>query len=340
MTLFSKSSDRNVLFFSTEKKSKIHSQQYSINDINILESLNYNVVHVNSFFSKSFFTSKFYYSWWAVGSIIPLLYSFILNKKLITVVGGNEVTNYFDSISNKPIGYTNYNFFKKICVYFVLKYSSEVIVVSKYLERCCMNIFSRNYHVVYNCIDPNKYSNFNYEIRKDFLFIANFNSIAYNLKRTSNLLQAFNFYLQDYPNTQLHVCGQAGEMSESFNNLIFEIGIVDNVIFHGLIDNNRMPELFNNSKVYLQPSDTETFGLSILEALSCGCQVVCSDVGAVGELFSDYVIFCNQNSVFSIYNSMLDCHTNNVSSNLNLSEFELESRKNNLKFILSNLGVL
>ena len=123
---------KNILFFSMEEKEKLLSQQYSLTDIYCLKKLFKNVFVTNKIFSKKYFDSDIYFSWWASGSIIPMIYALILSKKIYVVAGGNESTIYYDSVTKQGAGYTAYNPIKKLIVRFVLRNATKVICVSNF----------------------------------------------------------------------------------------------------------------------------------------------------------------------------------------------------------------
>jgi hypothetical protein len=76
-----------------------------------------------------------------------------------------------------------------------------------------------------------------------------------------------------------------------------------------------------NSKMYVQPSDTETFGQAVLEALSFGVPVVVSKCGALPEICSDFGFYVNQNDPISIANKIQEI--------LMFESSDLEKLKNN-----------
>ena len=61
-----------------------------------------------------------------------------------------------------------------------------------------------------------------------------------------------------------------------------EHNLCDNVMFIGKQDN--LPELFGCTDVLLLPSETESFGLVALEAMSCEVPVVATRVGGLPEV--------------------------------------------------------
>lgn len=63
------------------------------------------------------------------------------------------------------------------------------------------------------------------------------------------------------------------------------LGLHDRVVFPGMQLN--AAEYLAAADVYLQASDTESFGLSVLEAMACGVPVVSTAVGGVPEVVAD-----------------------------------------------------
>lgn len=101
-------------------------------------------------------------------------------------------------------------------------------------------------------------------------------------KRPQDLLQAF---------AQAGVAGAyllfAGEgpLRESLENIARELGVADRVRFLGFLNQSKLPGAYIASDVLVLPSEYETFGLVVSEAMACGLPVVVSDhVGARFDL--------------------------------------------------------
>ena len=52
----------------------------------------------------------------------------------------------------------------------------------------------------------------------------------------------------------------------------------------GFVSDEELTQIYNLACVYCQPSIDEGFGLPVLEAMACGCPVVCSDRGSLPEI--------------------------------------------------------
>lgn len=90
----------------------------------------------------------------------------------------------------------------------------------------------------------------------------------------------------------------AGPHESIFREYIFKIHPQNGAKYAvlGFIPN--IQELYNNISVYIQPSVTEGFGLEILEAMSYGRPVICSDCAGASEIIkeeSDGFVFPSRN---------------------------------------------
>lgn len=66
-----------------------------------------------------------------------------------------------------------------------------------------------------------------------------------------------------------------------------EHGVSSHVRFLGRLEDNALVNLYRSCDVYLSPTRYEGFGLTLLEAMSCGAPVVCTDVPAANEIVRD-----------------------------------------------------
>jgi N-acetyl-alpha-D-glucosaminyl L-malate synthase BshA len=64
-----------------------------------------------------------------------------------------------------------------------------------------------------------------------------------------------------------------------------DLGVSEHVYFLGKLD--AVAPLLASADLFLLPSESESFGLSALEALACGVPVVCSNAGGLPEVVRD-----------------------------------------------------
>jgi len=85
---------------------------------------------------------------------------------------------------------------------------------------------------------------------------------------------------------QLVVVGMKGWMVENTASLIKQLGIEEDVIFLGFINDAHLCQLYNMTEVFVFPSFYEGFGFPILEAFACGAAVVTSNTSSCAEIAS------------------------------------------------------
>ena len=91
------------------------------------------------------------------------------------------------------------------------------------------------------------------------------------------------------PDIRFVIVGKKGSDFPALQALVAEVGANAYVDFQGVIDDAKKISMLQRCALYLQPSRYEGFGLSILEAMSCGAPVVTSRAGAIPEVGADAV---------------------------------------------------
>lgn len=66
-----------------------------------------------------------------------------------------------------------------------------------------------------------------------------------------------------------------------------QLGVSDVVVWHGLVGQERLRELFAAADVYLHPAVSEAFGVAVLEAQAAGLPVVATRIGGIPEAVRD-----------------------------------------------------
>jgi L-malate glycosyltransferase len=103
------------------------------------------------------------------------------------------------------------------------------------------------------------------------------------LKRVDDVVRIFSEVNRVRPAVLLLI-GDGPERSK-VEALVRQLGLGNRVVFVGKMVS--FVELLQASDVFLMPSESESFGLAALEALSCGVPVVASDVGGIPEVVPD-----------------------------------------------------
>lgn len=102
-------------------------------------------------------------------------------------------------------------------------------------------------------------------------------------KDTATLIRAFSGMIKKWPNLKLLLIGR-GELQPQLESLVKKLGIADRVIFAGSMkDIDTAMSIFN---IFILPSRSEAFGLTILEAMRANIPVIASKVGGIPEIIT------------------------------------------------------
>ena len=115
---------------------------------------------------------------------------------------------------------------------------------------------------------------------------ALFVSSLWPYKNVHGLLRAWALARSRLGGRQLVIVGwpRGKGYLASLHALVRQLGIGEDVVFCGGIDHGETAKFYQSADVFIYPSINESFGLTILEAMACGCPVVTSDTTAMPEI--------------------------------------------------------
>ncbi|WP_295433678.1 glycosyltransferase [uncultured Thiodictyon sp.] len=108
------------------------------------------------------------------------------------------------------------------------------------------------------------------------------------------LLQALPAVLARHPQTRLIIAG-GGPLEGKIRHLCAVAGIGGQVDLLGMVAQSDLPPLYRRAALFVAPfivaagGDQEGFPLVPLEAIGCGCPIVCGEVAAFGEVIRNDV---------------------------------------------------
>lgn len=114
------------------------------------------------------------------------------------------------------------------------------------------------------------------------------NNIVLYLSRVSrqkgpmSFIRAAKRVLAREPNARFVVAGK-GEMVPEMIHYCIENGIMEKVTFTGFVPDSEAQRLYEKADVYVLPSVSEPFGISVLEAMTSGTPTIVSKTTGVGE---------------------------------------------------------
>ena len=95
-------------------------------------------------------------------------------------------------------------------------------------------------------------------------------------KGSLDLIRVFEGIAERNPRARLHIVGDGAEL-EGVKALIAEKKLDDRIVLHGFQNKKYIYSLLPKTSLYLMTSHTESFGLVLLEAMSCGIPCLAFD---------------------------------------------------------------
>lgn len=331
-------------FFSTEGLEKINQQQYSLQDVNILRDLDFEVC-ISSSLRDIPWNCDLYFGWWATGSVIPTIVAKLVGSPVIVVAGGNEAQLYRDSVTSAPVGYLASPLYKKMAALVTLYLCDRLTVVSDYMSADVIKLCKRHPIVVYNSVDTRLFCM--RSVKREYITsIFNLDEAVVALKRGEIFIRAISLVIKNVPDAKFLIIGRRGSAYERLKNLVKELGVAENITFLEPIPNSEIPVWLSRSLCYVQISDTETFGMSVAEAMACETPVVVSRKGAMPEVVGKDGTYVDHNDAISVARGILEVLTmdpdrrGQVGAELRrriVQNFSYEGRKQSFSRIISEL---
>lgn len=106
-------------------------------------------------------------------------------------------------------------------------------------------------------------------------------------KNLFRLIQSFSMLDQEILNkTKIVLVGKYSKSDvKQLRNLSSKLGLIKkNIVFSGYITNRELNILYSNCSLFVFPSLHEGFGLPVLEAMTCGAPVICSNSSSLPEV--------------------------------------------------------
>lgn len=179
---------------------------------------------------------------------------------------------------------------KKVVETLLRNWVDMTISVSNTLKGQLSNslIHSKKITTIYNGIDPSPYNEISaaYSLRKRFGFLPT-DTIVGNVARLAEvknhylLLRVMKKIIEEIPQAKLLIVGD-GELRNKLEAFAKDLGISNNVVFGGEVDN--VSELLHLMDIFVLSSTYEGISITILEAMASGKAVVATNVGGNPEI--------------------------------------------------------
>ncbi len=201
------------------------------------------------------------------------------NTKTICVIGGYEAVNRPDL----SYGSVRSSWRRKLIGH-ILKQCDRVVCVSEFSRESTRELFSvdeRKIELIHNAIDTDFFTPTPERPRKPgtVLTVSSLDRERIKIKGLDILTETARLL----PDVSFNV---VGKIVDSAAQAAIQTA-PNNMTFTGVLDHEALRELYRTHAVYYQPSRHESFGVSVIEAMACGCIPVCSRFGALPEVVGD-----------------------------------------------------
>jgi glycosyltransferase involved in cell wall biosynthesis len=125
-----------------------------------------------------------------------------------------------------------------------------------------------------------------YGIRQPYVFTLSAKN--WKTKNLSKVLEAIKICQAEVGSVfQTVIAGSSDGFREASRQGMTQI---ENVVLTGFVPPEELPKLYRGADVFVMGSKYEGFGLPLLEAMNCGCPVVCSNGGSLAEVAAEGAI--------------------------------------------------
>jgi glycosyltransferase involved in cell wall biosynthesis len=176
------------------------------------------------------------------------------------------------------------------------------LFLSNWAEGEFKKIYTGNTRVVRSGADPSRFApgGDRQKIRERFGygagdFVLLWLGIFMPHRRLQDAIEAVSLLSDKGANVKLLLAGSDRSYPEycnSLKNLVNELGVQSRVTFTGKVADEEIRDFYCACDAFLFPNEQQTWGLAVLEAMSCGRAVLVSQGAAVHEVLTD-----NENAI-------------------------------------------
>lgn len=140
-------------------------------------------------------------------------------------------------------------------------------------------------------------------------------------KNLQVIIDAFNKVVKEIPDAKLIIVGDGPSKSDLIRQTK-SLNLENNIIFKGRVTSETKVQLIKESKILVNPSLIEGFGIVVLEGFACGKPVITSDSKPLSDLVDDEIdgyVLPSNNSEFWAEKMIYLLNDNKKSQNMGLA---------------------
>jgi glycosyltransferase involved in cell wall biosynthesis len=204
-------------------------------------------------------------------------------------------------------------FYGRVVVRRLARRQDRIIAVSRNTARDIVTFFGlpeRRIEVVHNGVEHDRFYPGSSSRAKDWLaqrfglkgpFFLYLARLEHPGKNHLRLIEAFGqFKTATRADWQLAFGGSDWHGAEAIHSAIEASPHRTNIRSLGFVPDSELPELYRAADAFVYPSLYEGFGMPPLEAMACGCPVISSTRGSLGEVIGDAALVVNPEDIHDI----------------------------------------
>lgn len=196
------------------------------------------------------------------------------------------ITYHNDIIGNGAANYVA-EFYNSTALKSLLNEADKIIITQpNYLHSSpYLGNYKGKIEVIPNGVDVDKFKSLNVNKQENSIFFLSLLDEFHKYKGLDYLLSALKIVKLEIENVKL-IIGGKGKLLDYYSSMVKDMGLKDNVEFHGFIPDEKIVEYYNKCSVFVLPSISskqEGFGIVALEALACETPVISTEIVGVAS---------------------------------------------------------
>ncbi|MCJ7443028.1 MAG: glycosyltransferase family 4 protein [Methanotrichaceae archaeon] len=272
-------------------------------------------------------SSDVLYTWFGdIHSFLAICICKLFRKKSFIVIGGYEVAN------NPEINYGLMSkSLTKIMVKFILDNADCIIAISKFIrDEIIKYSENKKIYLIYNGVDHERFCP--YGIKENIVM-----TVANNISSDTIKLKGIDTFIKSAKNFSNIKFILIGDYNIQDVRDCIGFDIPSNVEFIGFVPNKSLEKWYQRAKIYCQLSLRESFGMALVEAMSCQCIPVVTNKAALPEIVGKTGYCAKYNDIESVTDAIreaLDSKKGDDARERVISLFSKDIRREKLKNVI------
>ena len=187
--------------------------------------------------------------------------------------------------------------------------ANEIIFLSKYTKKIISKFLKKNinYSIIphgienissklgktksYDCL-------WNFKLKKKIKIV--YVSPLFLYKNHYTVAKAYSNLKKKYPNLDIKFIGNYKQNLKLLNKILYDVPEINKKNFIGEINQINVLKNLIKSDIFVFASSSETFGISLLEAMNIGMPIVCSNKSSLPEILQNGGIYFDPNNYLQL----------------------------------------